>query len=182
MPSAQVARRAMGVDQVAEATEAALKCTYHILGNQQGRLRNLSVKCPGSPSLPALRALAQQHLGVGAVAIRVEVPWLAHLLTMPGCRRQRRHKGHLNPRVWSIIVALGLNARVVMFRNGNREIPIRIAPGDVVIFRGMSATSEARRRRCAPPTGPAFSSSPHMTSPAVKGTRKPAHARVGAGN
>jgi len=129
-----VARRAMGAEQVAEATEAALKCTYNILENQEGKRRLLSGRCYGSPSLPALRRLAEQHLGGGGVTI--EVPWLAHLLTMPGCKRQRRHRDHRNRRVWSIIVALGLNPRVVKFRIGGREIPVRIAPGDAVIFRG----------------------------------------------
>ena len=46
------------------------------------------------------------------------------------------YKVHRDPRVWSVIVALGSNGRVVTFRAGNREIPIYTALGDAVLFRG----------------------------------------------
>ena len=130
-----VHRAAFSPQQVSAATTLLRACTYNVLANQRDRKRLLSSRCDEDELLSALRTLARTLLPHDA-AQSLEVPWAAFLLTMPECLRQRWHKDDRDPRVWSVIVALGSNPRVLMFRVGRREMPITIAPGDAVLFRG----------------------------------------------
>ena len=130
-----VHRAAFSPQQVSAATTLLRACTYKVLANQRDRKRLLSSRCDEGELLSALRTLARTLLPPDA-AESLEVPWAAFLLTMPECLRQLWHKDDRDPRVWSVIVALGSNPRVLMFRVGRREMPITIAPGDAVLFRG----------------------------------------------
>jgi hypothetical protein len=130
-----VRRAAFSPQQVSAATTEAQNCPYNILKNQSDRKRLLSSRCYEAGLLSALRTLAESlllHLQLESLVL----PWAAFLLTMPECMQQGWHKDHRDQRVWSVIVALGSNPRMLMFRIGGREMPITIAPGDAVLFWG----------------------------------------------
>jgi hypothetical protein len=124
-------REVLTEGQVSEATEAALGATYGKLGNQPTGHRLLS----GKQQDLNLQAVIRERAGQLRAA-RWEVRWYTFLLTLPQCPEQERHLDHTDPRVWSMIIGLGVNRRLVWFRVGGELIPVFVGRGEAVFFQG----------------------------------------------
>ena len=116
---------------VSEATEAAMGATYDKLGNQPTGHRLLSRKQQNQRLQAVIRDRAVQLR-----AARCEVRWYTFLLTLPQCPEQKRHLDHKDPRVWSMIIGLGVNRRLVWFGVGGELIPVFVGRGEAVFFQG----------------------------------------------
>ena len=124
-------RGAFTEEQVLEATEAAMGATYDKLDNQPTGHRLLSRKQQNQRLQDAVRDRARQLREA-----RCEVRWYTVLLTLPLCPEQKRHLDHRDPRVWSMIIGLGVNRRLVWFGVGGELIPVFVGRGEAVFFQG----------------------------------------------
>jgi hypothetical protein len=118
-------------EQVLEATEAAMGATYERLETQPTGHRLLSRQQQNQHIQSAVRIRAERLRST-----RCEVRWYTFLLTLPLCPEQIRHLDHKDPRVWSMIIGLGVNRRLVWFRVGGELVPVFVGRGEAVFFQG----------------------------------------------
>ena len=124
-----------------EAYERAFEVVHSSfgkLGNQDGGLRLLSEKQDRGYVLDELRRIMKTFTqGFGGWPFRkYEIRFFTVLCTLPGSPAQDKHTDHTDPRVWSLIVCIGLCIREVRFIVDGKEFALMLSPGDALLFRG----------------------------------------------
>jgi hypothetical protein len=108
------------------------------LGNQDKALRLLSERQDLKDVTNVLYSILRQWFGGTGwpYADCFEIFFYTFLCTLPGCPAQDAHIDHTDPRVWSLIVCIGLCMRELRFIVDGEELVVFLSPGDAVLFRG----------------------------------------------